>query len=504
MLKYRDPLLWVLLVIVLSRLLSMVFLPMSDTTEPRYAEIARIMAETGDWITPWFDYGLPFWGKPPLSFWLEALSFKLLGITEFSARLPSWLVTIGVLALIYRLTRELAGVRQGLLAAIIFASMVLSYALSGAVLTDPFLAFGTTLSFVSVILAAEHPGSAWRWWFFVGAAIGLLAKGPLTLILIGGPMVLLLAWTRDTRYFRALPWWRGMILMLTLSLPWYIAAELKTPGFTDYFLVGEHFLRFVAPGWNGDLYGTAHQKPWGTIWIYFIIATFPWGILAIVYFLWTLLFTRNKKTILPRHLSDAQRLLILATLFPSLFFTFSGNILATYQLPALAPLSIVIATLIDNDCLKSRSRYLGALGLSLLVPLALTGASIYGYINPNVLKTEKGLVSYYNSHDEENAYPLYYIGKAPFSARFYSQGQVVDATFPNTSSINTSPNIIANVIAVPNSDRDQYPLPPSATALYSNKRYTLYRVDGIHLAPLGKTRLERRFDRLQPTNSHDR
>lgn len=69
----------------------MIWLPLSDTTEPRYVEIARIMAESGDWITPWLSEGTPLWGKPPLSIWCQAISFGVLGVSEFAARLPSLL-----------------------------------------------------------------------------------------------------------------------------------------------------------------------------------------------------------------------------------------------------------------------------------------------------------------------------------------------------------------------------------------------------------------------------
>src|SRR5690606_18239199 len=83
---------WFVLGVILAlRLVSMIWLPLLDTSEPRYAEIARIMAATGDWITPWFSPGVPFWGKPPLAFWSEAVAFRALGVSEFAARLPSWL-----------------------------------------------------------------------------------------------------------------------------------------------------------------------------------------------------------------------------------------------------------------------------------------------------------------------------------------------------------------------------------------------------------------------------
>lgn len=75
-------------------------LPLMDKTEARYAEIARIMAETGNWITPQIDYGIPFWAKPPLSTWLSALSFNIFGVNEFTARFPYLLLTIVMIFLV--------------------------------------------------------------------------------------------------------------------------------------------------------------------------------------------------------------------------------------------------------------------------------------------------------------------------------------------------------------------------------------------------------------------
>ena len=83
---------WLILFGVLClRLVTLALYPIMDTTEARYAEIARRMAELGDWVTPWYDHDVPFWGKPPLSFWLTATSFHLFGVSEFTARLPHFL-----------------------------------------------------------------------------------------------------------------------------------------------------------------------------------------------------------------------------------------------------------------------------------------------------------------------------------------------------------------------------------------------------------------------------
>ena len=78
-------LLFALGALLAARLLAMFWWPFTDSTEARYAEIARKMVETGDWITPQFDYGVPFWGKPPLHTWLSALGMKLFGVGAFGA-----------------------------------------------------------------------------------------------------------------------------------------------------------------------------------------------------------------------------------------------------------------------------------------------------------------------------------------------------------------------------------------------------------------------------------
>ena len=95
-------LLWALAIAAVVRLASLALYPLSDTTESRYAEVARKMLELGDWVTPWYDYGIPFWAKPPASMWLTAASFSVFGINEFAARLPHLCDVPGILAARWR------------------------------------------------------------------------------------------------------------------------------------------------------------------------------------------------------------------------------------------------------------------------------------------------------------------------------------------------------------------------------------------------------------------
>ncbi|KAG1249219.1 hypothetical protein G6F65_019211 [Rhizopus arrhizus] len=180
---------WGLGAIVLARLFSMAMMPLIDTSEPRYAEIARLMAESGDWITPWFEPGVPFWGKPPLSFWSQALGIRIFGESEFAVRIPSFLAMAALVALLYRATDILVGRDSARWVTLVFSTMLLPLAAAGAVLTDSFFALGVTYSMLAFIVAPAKPTAFWRYGFFVGLAIGLLSKGPLTFVLVGIALV---------------------------------------------------------------------------------------------------------------------------------------------------------------------------------------------------------------------------------------------------------------------------------------------------------------------------
>jgi len=418
------------------RLISMAFVPLAETTESRYAEIARVMAASSDWITPWFDIGVPFWGKPPLAFWVQALAFKTFGVNEFAARLPFWLATVATLWIIWRLANIVSTRLVARRTLIIYATSALVYVAAGAVLTDPFLALGTTWSMAAYYLAPGRPAWFWRYGFFLGLAIGLLAKGPLAGVLIFGPIVL---WTilvpASRPHIKAIPWLKGTGLTLLIVLPWYIAAEIKTPGFLNYFIIGEHLMRFIDPGWSGDLYGSAHNHPKGTIWVQWLIASFPWGFIAIGMIIARLFSGRARTTLALLHNNPIQSYLLLWALFTPLFFTTAGNILWTYLLPALPAFSLLLAeamgSLPDKNTVTSASLRVAVY----LVPITTLAVMVLVLIKPDMLKSEKGMVaatqqiSRAEKYDDSRKATLYYIDKPPFSARFYSSGMATEITF---------------------------------------------------------------------------
>lgn len=432
-----------LLGLLALRLATMALLPMSDTTEPRYAEIARLMAERGDWITPWFTPEKPFWGKPPLSFWAQAASMQLFGMSDFAARLPSWLAMAAVLWLTMRLARSMgsaashgADLRSGdtpagtalgdklaVWSGLILASMVLTHVSAGAVMTDPFLVLGTTLALTGTWLALQEGSRGWGWAAFVGLSIGLLAKGPVAAIFVSVPVAAWAAWGgHSATLVSRLPWAGGLALTAVLVLPWYVLAELKTPGFLNYFIVGEHVRRFIEPGWTGDLYGNAHLRLRGTIWAYLLAAGFPWSLVGLALLAARIRDARGRAHLARGLGNDATRWLLLAALVPPLFFTLSRNILWTYALPSLPFVAIGVARMLAGGGGPAQPR--AALAVALVVPLVLTIGALVLSAQPDRLNSAQPLLQALRAEPDGVPERLYFLGRPPFSATYYSRGAV--------------------------------------------------------------------------------
>lgn len=473
-----DVWLWALAAVLVSRFLGMAFFPFADTTEPRYAEIARLMAETGDWITPWFEPGVPFWGKPPLSFWAQAMAIKVFGLSEFALRLPSWLATLGIVWLVSRLAGQFQSTRVAKWSSLVFASMALTYISAGAVMTDSFLALGTTLALVSFYLVTTGEQGVWRWLFFVGTTIGLLSKGPLALVLTGLPIGMwLLIFRRQWIDLRKFPWWRGGLLTLLLTCPWYVLAEIRTPGFLDYFIVGEHIRRFLDPGWTGDLYGSAHDQPKGMIWVFWLWASFPWGIVGLLGLMGRWIQGTRIKTLQESVADPGACFLVLSAVSPMVFFTVAGNTLWTYVLPSL-PFSAIligrwISALQGNWSARWRASMVG------VVPVLLTFFVVLAATGVEDLKTEKELVLYYQQTRAQGDDPLLYLDDAPFSAKFYSQGKVREITEEGLNDLQHAHDFQHVYLAVPRdwSSQAMAELAPSATRLFENRRYQLLDIE---------------------------
>ncbi len=426
--RMQRVILALLAALLLVRLAAMAGLPLMDTTEARYGEIGRKMAQLGDWVTPWYDTGVPFWGKPPLSFWATAASMRAFGVSEFAARLPHLLCGGLITALVWQFARRRGGTREALLAAALLAGSTLFFVSVGAVMTDTVMVLCTTGAMVSFWFALHAPDAAARrrhgWLFFVALGLGLLAKGPVAVVLAGLPLV---GWAvlqrRVAEVWRGLPWLRGAALAVALAAPWYVLAEQHTPGFLNYFLVGEHWHRFVTPGWSGDRYGHAHRVAMGTIWVYAWGALLPWSVLLPVA-AW-----RARRGPAAQRTADepaSPRLYLwLWALMPLLFFTAARNIIWTYALPSLPALALLMAHWLPAHTRRAEAWV--AAGLAVALVGSVVGLGRLAFDGQQDKRSARHLVQSYiaEAHAGE---PLVYLGSRPYSAAFYSQDRALQVT----------------------------------------------------------------------------
>lgn len=240
--------------------------------EGRYAEIPREMLATGDWVTPRLN-DLKYFEKPPLQYWLTALSFRLFGEDEWTARLPSAMLGFFALLIVGYTGYRLWGGRTGVLAASILGSSC-AFFLAGQYLTlDMTLTACLTFAFCSFVLAQSGNGvtnrKAWMLGAWGATALAVLSKGLIGAVL---PVVALISYAalrRETTPFRRLNPVAGAALFLLIAAPWFVAVQNRNPEFFDFFFVHEHYQRFAESG---------HHRP-GAWWYYVpivIVGLMPW------------------------------------------------------------------------------------------------------------------------------------------------------------------------------------------------------------------------------------
>ncbi|HWQ68521.1 MAG TPA: glycosyltransferase family 39 protein, partial [Patescibacteria group bacterium] len=220
-----------------------------DADEPAYAEAAKEMLISGDWITPHFNFQ-PRFDKPILFYWLIALAYKGFGIGEYAARFWSAAFATGLTLSIYRFGRQLLGQRGACIAALAFATNVGTVVLARAAVTDMTLALcmaWTLFCFFDVYLATDKTREHLLFGGYLAMALAVLTKGPIGLLLPGLIIGLFLVIRRKARVtisrLRLLP---GIGLFAVIALPWYLLV-LRENGwaFIQGFFVQHHLNRYL-------------------------------------------------------------------------------------------------------------------------------------------------------------------------------------------------------------------------------------------------------------------
>jgi 4-amino-4-deoxy-L-arabinose transferase-like glycosyltransferase len=325
--------------------------PLFDPDEGRYAEIPREMLSGGDWVIPHLN-ALVYLEKPPLQYWLTALSFRAFGENEFAARLCTGLAGYLSLATVFLLGRKLWGFDAGV-RALLFTSASTLFVLLGHQLTlDMLLSFCSTAALGAFLMAQSRRGESWRAWMlgcWAAMALAMLTKGLIGVLIPAATSCVYVLWQRDWTLLRRLNLRWGLPLFMAIAAPWFVLAARANPQFLKFFFVREHFQRFLTP--------IEHRtQPWWFFAPVLVVGIMPWlpqaaRALAVP-------FAERA----PRGQFDAARLLWIWSVFVLIFFSCSDSKLIPYILPAVPALALLCASRTAGD---SRGSLLAGALLSL-------------------------------------------------------------------------------------------------------------------------------------------
>ena len=362
---------------------------LDDPNEAQYAEVARELIETGDWLSPRLNYA-PFLNKPPLAYWLIALADEAFGVSELAARVPSALAGIAIVALLVWLGALLFDTQTGLLAGFILLAtggffiethevrpdLLLTAAIVGALIAVTYVlrrqARRTRGGHRAVSGGGTRSTEArWSLLALQGClATGLLAKGMLGVVVPVCVIAVLVVTERRAdalALFHPRRWWPFVLL----AAPWHVVASLRHPGFLQDYVVNQHILFFFDQKVPRD----SVPVPLGVFWQAFALRLFPWTLFA------PLAIFAAIRRVLSAADSAADRMLLTWAATVLLLFSAASSRMEHYSIPAVPALSLLIAKLFRDyargtDALGRRvvtAHVLGNAVLALATPFLVPG-----------------------------------------------------------------------------------------------------------------------------------
>ena len=216
--------------------------------EGRYAEIAREMLVTGDWVTPRYN-GYKYFEKPPLQAWATATAFQVFGIGDWQARLWTGLTGFLTILFIGFTGARIYNARAGWLAALVLASSPM-WIISGHFNSlDMGLSAFLVAALCSLLLAQTSPnrnGSRnWMWGCWIFMALATLSKGVIGAAIPAMVFVAYSISTWDWKIWTRLRLLSGSILFLAITAPWFVLVAQRNPEFLEFFFIHEHLQRFT-------------------------------------------------------------------------------------------------------------------------------------------------------------------------------------------------------------------------------------------------------------------
>ena len=349
--------------------------------EGRYAEMAREMLASGDWITPRYN-GYKYFEKPPLQTWANALTFAWFGLGEWQARLYTALTGFAGILLVGFTGARVFNAATGFFAALVLACAPYWNLMGHFNTLDTGLSFWMELSLCALLLA-QRPGlptrgvRGWMWACWAAMALSVLSKGLVGLILPGAVLVLYTFIARDWALWKRLYLVSGLIVFFAIVTPWFVLVQARNPEFFNFFFIVQQFRRYLTPDQHrpGPLY-------------YFvpvlIVGFLPWLSVSAQSLRHALRMPRQPNGFAP------VTLMLVWSAFIFLFFSASHSKLVSYVLPIAPPLALMIGMYLPLMTRAQWQRHLG--GYAVFLVVAAFGTLFLGRLgdnrNPNVLYRE--------------------------------------------------------------------------------------------------------------------
>ena len=335
----------ILLLALIVTLLGLGSYGLYEPHEGHFAMVGQEMIWRNDWITPYLN-GSPYLNKPPLLYWLIATAITLFGSTELSARLPIGLMGWLGIVITWKWTRELWGINSSRTAALMLSVTLGWFIFTHQILIDILLAT-LLLSSNYFLWRLLYQPRSWINWFgvYVSLAFCILTKGLIgvTFPLIGCFSLIIVR--QDWKIIKRIKLYQGLLLVLAIAIPWFVAVELANPGFIHYFVINEHFERLLDRRFPPD-YEVSKISAVG----YLAITAcwcFPWilflpSVIKSTWQEWQRGFMNNS-SVFERKNSDGIFLLAIAAILPVVLFLPLASRLIYYGIPAIPPYVILCA-----------------------------------------------------------------------------------------------------------------------------------------------------------------
>lgn len=303
----------------------------TDPVESNYALTAKEMVQSGDWLSPRI-YGQYWYDKPIMIYWLIALCYKLFGINEFAARLPSGIFSSVSVVFLYWFTNKVYNRQTAWLAALVLATSLEFWILARLIITDAALFFFNSVAMACLYLGFKEQKRCWYLLAYAAAGLAVLTKGPVGILLPGLTIFIYIIVTRQWQLFGKLQLLMGFAVFLLTAAPWYVLM---------YYEHGQEFINTFF-GLHNYLRATVSEHPDDNVFYYYLVL-FPVSLLP-----WSGLLVKFLKDIRREVNADLECYLLVWPGVMLLFYTMMATKYLTYVFPASFPAAILLGKHLAN------------------------------------------------------------------------------------------------------------------------------------------------------------